>query len=547
MKSRSPDINLVGVVNPRVVTDENEAYLRLLFQSEYVGKIFSPGRYELVKLSNDDDASRPICVLFNETLIVRRDAYEHIVVDVIDKKLLGKGTFCHARGYHGSLKLRGERLVFESDEQKHAALFSTIQLHRTEEMVRSNVALLKRLPYFGSRAAFFDSKTKVAIMTMGRQRGIELFSLIVCDKLSIDFSKGRISSVTYTHAIQKFRGGLRKLTVDDSFTITIALLRQLQYLHQHGVVHRDIKPENVLVEYSATKKRWSVRIIDLNLSRLSEVNDQRACGTPNYLPSEAITGVLDERSDIFSTALVIAMLWRDSNQFKMIQIDKLSDVIKARTAAGRDWRLVFSMFEGIEISKVRQHEIEQVLTEMTAKLQSDRLSLEACLNKFEGICMSHRQEHEAIPERDFQAMKNGQNAAHVARKTLSVLSRRTIYEPAVCQSMRDNTDELFGYLASIIQILDDNPFTIGEFANSLGIQFFKGITERNVLRAQLEDMIDEFHAALDLVDVAINEHEVDTFKSKILTTSLEIDNIDLQTKHIQNKIGKSNQPMVYLK
>jgi tRNA A-37 threonylcarbamoyl transferase component Bud32 len=57
----------------------------------------------------------------------------------------------------------------------------------------------------------------------------------------------------------------------------------LQYAHQAGVIHRDLKPGNVLVD-----RRGRIRITDFGLSKLlqSESPDQKAVGTPAYMPPE---------------------------------------------------------------------------------------------------------------------------------------------------------------------------------------------------------------------------------------------------------------------
>jgi hypothetical protein len=77
-----------------------------------------------------------------------------------------------------------------------------------------------------------------------------------------------------------YRGPLDEAT-------TRAILGQialgLQYAHQSGVIHLDLKPANVLVD-----RRGQIKITDFGLSRLlqSESPDQKAVGTPSYMPPE---------------------------------------------------------------------------------------------------------------------------------------------------------------------------------------------------------------------------------------------------------------------
>ncbi|MCZ6834542.1 MAG: serine/threonine-protein kinase [Planctomycetota bacterium] len=96
--------------------------------------------------------------------------------------------------------------------------------------------------------------------------------------------------------------------------LLIKVARNLQTLHEHGVIHRDLKPSNVLVDHSGEPV-----IIDLGIAML--IDDDRhesltlegsPIGSPAYMPPEQARGELKRistRSDLYSfTAMACEVL-----------------------------------------------------------------------------------------------------------------------------------------------------------------------------------------------------------------------------------------------
>ena len=63
----------------------------------------------------------------------------------------------------------------------------------------------------------------------------------------------------------------------------------IRYCHSLGIIHRDLKPENLL--YVSEDEGSNIKITDFGLARFVE-NElaTTACGTPNYLAPEVISG-----------------------------------------------------------------------------------------------------------------------------------------------------------------------------------------------------------------------------------------------------------------
>jgi eukaryotic-like serine/threonine-protein kinase len=97
------------------------------------------------------------------------------------------------------------------------------------------------------------------------------------------------------------RGGL---DVVPALQIAKQICRGLAAVHKAGVVHGDLKPHNVIVMGSGV-----VKLMDFGVARVRSVLAQGGSstgGTPLYMsPEQARGGAIDERSDIYSTGVVM--------------------------------------------------------------------------------------------------------------------------------------------------------------------------------------------------------------------------------------------------
>jgi serine/threonine-protein kinase len=85
--------------------------------------------------------------------------------------------------------------------------------------------------------------------------------------------------------------------------ILIHLLEGLEYSHIQGVVHRDIKPANVLISEMGVAKISDFGIARVEASHLTKLGE--VLGTPFYMAPEQFSGIADERSDIYSAAVIV--------------------------------------------------------------------------------------------------------------------------------------------------------------------------------------------------------------------------------------------------
>ncbi|CAK9177025.1 unnamed protein product [Ilex paraguariensis] len=103
-------------------------------------------------------------------------------------------------------------------------------------------------------------------------------------------------------------GPCSPLSWDIRMTIVLGTAKGLTYLHEGlepKVVHRDIKSSNILLD-----KQWNPKVSDFGLAKLlgSERSyiTTRVMGTFGYVaPEYASTGMLNERSDVYSFGILI--------------------------------------------------------------------------------------------------------------------------------------------------------------------------------------------------------------------------------------------------
>lgn len=100
------------------------------------------------------------------------------------------------------------------------------------------------------------------------------------------------------------------------------LLGSLSYLHSLEIVHRDIKIDNLVFLNEVTTENildyMPVKIIDFGTSvkmKFKIQNSYPMAGTISYMAPEVLKGVLTEKSDIWSSAIVMIRLLTGKNPF----------------------------------------------------------------------------------------------------------------------------------------------------------------------------------------------------------------------------------------
>lgn len=139
-------------------------------------------------------------------------------------------------------------------------------------------------------------------------------------------------------------GPFSPLTWEARMNVLIGTAKGLTYLHEGlepKVVHRDIKSSNILLD-----KQWNPKVSDFGLAKLlgSERNyvTTRVMGTFGYVaPEYASTGMLNERSDVYSFGILLMEIISGRNPVDYSRpagevnlVDWLKQMVSNRNAEG---------------------------------------------------------------------------------------------------------------------------------------------------------------------------------------------------------------------
>lgn len=201
-----------------------------------------------------------------------------------------------------------------------------------------------------------------------------------------------------------------KLPLDEALALTAQLAGALEYAHQHGRIHRDIKPGNVM--FTDETQQHAV-ITDFGLTRLLDnatiTLSGTIAGTPAYMSPEAAQGQkTDARSDIYSLGVMLFEMVTGQRPYlgetplsvimKLVieplppalsinpELPPVIDEILSKAMAKlpedryqtvvemekeiRDWRLVLSRVEGLEIGGQQRAVKTQVVENQTQVLSA---------------------------------------------------------------------------------------------------------------------------------------------------------------------------------
>jgi len=115
------------------------------------------------------------------------------------------------------------------------------------------------------------------------------------------------------------RGGL---DITPALQIAKQVCRGLAAVHKAGIIHGDLKPQNVMVMGSGVAK-----LMDFGVARNRAHQEQggvSVVGTPLYMSPEQARGAdLDERSDIYSTGVMMYEMFTGQTPFRAQEVSEI--------------------------------------------------------------------------------------------------------------------------------------------------------------------------------------------------------------------------------
>lgn len=208
----------------------------------------------------------------------------------------GDANVAKAAGLGGAVSERGVNGHSINNKRNRVSNVSTMAAALTEARTASLIAHPGIVTVFD-----FESDESFAYLVMEYVDGLNLAELL-----------------------QRVEGGT--LTGDEAAYVCHSVADALAYAHANGVLHLDIKPTNVIIDAAGT-----VKLCDFGMATLASAAGYGGArgGTVGYMPPEQILGdMVDERSDVFSLAVVTWQMLTGTNPFAAATADASLELIR---------------------------------------------------------------------------------------------------------------------------------------------------------------------------------------------------------------------------
>ena len=123
----------------------------------------------------------------------------------------------------------------------------------------------------------------------------------------------------------------RQFTIDEVTQTGIAIATGLEAAHALDIVHRDLKPSAVLYQSIPGSDEPQLVLADFGIAKsIAQSKTTVATGTPHYMAPEQAEGRVDQRTDVYSAAVIMYEMLAGRVPYAF---DSLPEVIKAQSTA----------------------------------------------------------------------------------------------------------------------------------------------------------------------------------------------------------------------
>lgn len=123
----------------------------------------------------------------------------------------------------------------------------------------------------------------------------------------------------------------RQFTVTEAVETSLAIAAGLEAAHALDIVHRDLKPSAVLYQSVAGTDEALLVLADFGIAKsIAQSKTTVATGTPHYMAPEQAEGRVDQRTDIYSAAVILYEMLAGRVPYAF---DSLAEVIGAQATA----------------------------------------------------------------------------------------------------------------------------------------------------------------------------------------------------------------------
>ncbi len=377
----------------------------------------------------------------------------HSRYSILSQDSLAEGGFSKIYREEGTLTIKNASLLYKTGKKRiikaqtgrfgysHNTLFKGW---------KNEVAILHLLPEHHCKKMILSKNCLWSFIVMRQFEDRDLFSV-----LKEDFTKRE------------------PVSTENRLTLSIQLLRALQELHEQSIIHRDIKLENIIID-----RDFHAHIVDFGLSRTIE-NDDKAhnIGSLLYVAPEVIPAMsnlyssIDCTSDIFSLGLILRLLW--GAIARNITLDD-------RTYTYPEYDSLF-MHIKTELSSTQKAHIKHIISSMTAKTKTDRISLPEAIALFDALDL------------DFRLNKQKDISTHSVKFAHKLgLEGYEILKKLALTNQENTLEILEQTLHGLINRIQNRPEAIHEFIRIIDSHALRGIIDATHCRNTISSIIKQF-------------------------------------------------------
>ncbi|MCI5751939.1 MAG: Stk1 family PASTA domain-containing Ser/Thr kinase [Oscillospiraceae bacterium] len=197
----------------------------------------------------------------------------------------------------------GKRLDGRYEITELIGMGGMADVYKAEDIVDKKVVAVKILKKeYADNDDFvrrFRNESK-AIAVLSHPNIVKIYDVGFTDKMQFIVME-YIDGIT----LKEFMEQQGVLKWKDAVYFITQILRALQHAHDRGIVHRDIKPQNIMLFPDG-----NIKVMDFGIARFAreegKTMSDKAIGSVHYIsPEQARGDVTDERSDIYSTGVML--------------------------------------------------------------------------------------------------------------------------------------------------------------------------------------------------------------------------------------------------
>ena len=123
----------------------------------------------------------------------------------------------------------------------------------------------------------------------------------------------------------------RQFSIAEAVSTSLGIATGLEAAHALDIVHRDLKPSAVLFQSIPGADEPQLVLADFGIAKsIAQSKTTVATGTPHYMAPEQAEGRVDQRTDVYSAAVILYEMLAGRVPYAF---DSLAEVISAQTAA----------------------------------------------------------------------------------------------------------------------------------------------------------------------------------------------------------------------